>query len=494
MLLPVLAVLLLAASPAAAVTPLPLDSLHLESRRYTTARGIAVEAEEGWLGVPESRTVVASRRIPIRFVRLESPTRPDGPALFFLAGGPGDTGTGAVRDPRALDLWAAFLAVGDVVLIDQRGTRDPLLRWDWDGAVPEAFFVSADTARAHAMRLAERGAEVMRSRGVDLSGYTTTESVADLEELRVALRLPRISLLGFSYGTHLGCAYLREHGQHVANAILVGNEGSSHTYKLPSAAEAQWGKLTLLAAADPAIARDVPDLSALLDRVLAQLARQPMTVTLEHPVTKQKLPVAVGPFGLLFVLRADLGDASDLPVFPRLLWSIAHGDVSALQWFVAKRAGLALAARGMHSAMDAASHASAGRLAQIAAEASQSRFADVVNFPFPETASLWNSPLPDAFRAPLVSPVRTLFVSGALDWNSPPYQAEEIRWGFTNSTHLVVQNAGHEQTLWQNPGSIPVLVDFLAGQDVAGRRFDLPPLRFVPLTGRAPQPGHPSVE
>lgn len=494
-LLPALAALLLTAAPIAAASPPPLDSLHLESRRITSAKGIVIEAQEGWLGVPERRGVAASRRIPIRFVRLKSPTRPDGPALFYLAGGPGDTGTGAVRDPRSLDLWAAFLAAGDVVLIDQRGTRDPLLRWDWDGPVPADFFVNADTARAHAMRVARRGAQAIRERRVDLAGYTTLESVADLEELRVALRLPRISLLGFSYGTHLGCAYLREHGEHVANAILVGNEGPSHTYKLPSAAETQWARLSRLAAADPAIGRDVPDLGALLDRVLARLARQPMTVPLEHPVTKQRIPVAVGPFGLLFVLRADLGDATDLPVFPRLLWSIEHGDSSALAWFVAKRAGIALAARGMSAATDAASHASAGRLALIASEAPTSRFADVVNFPFPETAPVWSPhPLPDTFRAPLVSDVRTLFLSGELDWNSPPYQAEEIRWGFTQSTHLVVRNAGHEQTLWQNPGAVPLLVDFLLGKDVSTRRIDLPPMRFVPLTGRHPSPSHPSVE
>src|SRR5689334_25089176 len=34
------------------------------------------------------------------------------------------------------------------------------------------------------------------------------------------------------------------------------------------------------------------------------------------------------PFGLKLILRIDLGDATDLPVYPRLLWSIDHGDPS----------------------------------------------------------------------------------------------------------------------------------------------------------------------
>ena len=480
---------------SALAAPPPLDSLHLETRMFRTSSGNVVHGEEGWLGVPERRGAAGTRTIPLRFVRLRSTASPGGTPLFYLAGGPGDTGTGLARDPDLLERWTTLLEAGDIVLIDQRGTRDPLLRWSWDGPLPVAAFTSADSARVHALRVAERASAAISARGVDLAGYNSVESAEDLEDLRLALRLPRISLLGFSYGTHLACAYLRAHGGAVANAVFVGTEGPSHTFKLPSGADTHWSRIALLAKADPAVSREIPDLTALLDRVLARLSRQPMVIHLEHPQTHESIPVAVGPIGLLFILRADLGDASDIPVFPRLLWSIDRGDTSVLRWFVAKRAGGLLGARGMSSATDAASYASPERIARIATEARSSRFGDVVNYFSIETAPIWcPEPLGEDFRSPLVSPVRSLFVSGTLDWNSPPHQAEELRWGFLHSTHIEVQNAGHEQTLWQNERAVPLLADFLKGQDVAGRRIDLPALRFVPLSGRDPAATHPSVE
>jgi pimeloyl-ACP methyl ester carboxylesterase len=148
----------------------------------------------------------------------------------------------------------------------------------------------------------------------------------------------------------------------------------------------------------------------------------------------------------------------------------------------------------MSVAMDEASGVSKARLAMIDEQARTSRFADVVNFPFPGPWAEWNIPdLGDAFRAPLISSVRTLFVSGELDFNTPPHQAEALRWGMIDATHLIVANAGHEQTFLQNDTAMPVIADFLAGEDVHDRKITYPPLRFVPLEGSDARVSHPSV-
>ena len=77
--------------------------------------------------------------------------------------------------------------------------------------------------------------------------------------------------------------------------------------------------------------------------------------------------------------------------------------------------------------------------------------------------------------------------------NTPPYQAERLRWGMTDATHLIVDHAGHEQTLFQNDTAVPVIADFLAGRDVRNRTITYPALRFVPLEGTDPAVSHPSV-
>jgi pimeloyl-ACP methyl ester carboxylesterase len=216
-----------------------------------------------------------------------------------------------------------------------------------------------------------------------------------------------------------------------------------------------------------------------------------MLVPVPMPDGKETLQVPVGPFGLRFIMRIDMGDATDLPVFPRLLWSIDQGDPSVLAWFVRKRAGAALGFSGMNHAMDAASGATRGRLALIASQAATSRFADVVNFgdePDPAMPDLG-----DSFRSPVVTPARILLLSGSLDFNTPPYQSEEFRWGAPNATHIVVENAGHEQIFFQNDTVAPVVRDFLMGHDVRDRSVTYPPLRFVPLTGTDPAVTHPSV-
>ena len=484
---PTLALALLCASASApGAEPAPAPRLTIEHRQL--AGGI--EAEAGTLLVPENRSAASSREIPVRFLRLRSRAKAPRAPLFYLAGGPGDRAVS--EDARTLAFWRPFLAVSDVVLIDQRGVADPALRWAWDGPLPLQFFASADTAARHVDAMARRAAAAIAARGVDLAGYNSVESADDLEALRAALGLERVSLLAFSYGTHLASSYLRRHGEHVENAVMIGTEGPDQTLKLPWTMDVQWRRLSLLVAADPHVGPRVPDLTALYDRVMTRLAREPVVIPLATPDGRDTVRVPVGPFGLRFILRADIGDATDLVVFPRLLWSLDHGDPSVLAWFVRKRAGVVLGVHAMNEAMDAASGCSPERLALIDAQARTSRFGDVVNFPYPAVTSAWSVPdLGEAFRAPLVSPVRTLFVSGSLDCNTPPQQAEEMRWGFSDATHLVIENAGHEQTFWQNPAAVPVVVDFLSGRDVRERRLAWPKLAFVPLEGR--DGGHPSV-
>lgn len=461
-----------------------------ENRALSSATGVEIEAEEGWISVPERRGAPSTRLIELHYLRLKSSSTAPVAPLIYLAGGPGSTGVS--ESASFLDMWVPFLEICDVVLLDQRGTRDPDLQWVWDGPLPLDFFRSGEIARAHMVELCRRAASQIRGRGVDLAGYTTAESAEDLESLRDALSVPAISLLGFSYGTHLACAYLRQHDTKVENAVLIGTEGPDFTYKLPVSADIQFRRIAAMAASDPKLQGRVPDWMALLDRVDQKLEREPMLVTIPTPEGGE-VTLPIGPFGLHFILRADLGDATDIPVFPRLLWSIDRGDPSILAWFINKRAPIAIYASGMSYAMDAASGVSPGRRALIESQSS-SRFAEVVNFPYPDIVDAWGVPdLGDAFRGPLISSARTLFLSGELDWNTPPYQAEEIKWGFTNAVHLVVSNAGHEQTWLQNTETPGIIVDFLGGKDVRNRRATYRALRFLPLEGSDPDVSHPSV-
>lgn len=139
----------------------------------------------------------------------------------------------------------------------------------------------------------------------------------------------------------------------------------------------------------------------------------------------------------------------------------------------------------MNLAMDCASGVSPERESRIRAEARSSLFGNVMNDLFDLLCpALGDVRLEEAFRAPLVSDVATLLVSGTLDANTPPFQAEELRWGMPRAQHLVVENAGHEDLL-TNPEVQRAIGEFLATGETGTARIVAPPLRFVPLDTRS---------
>ena len=84
-------------------------------------------------------------------------------------------------------------------------------------------------------------------------------------------------------------------------------------------------------------------------------------------------------------------------------------------------------------------------------------------------------------------------MSGTLDSNTPLYQAEEVRWGFSNSSHIIIDNAGYEQIL-THPKAIPIIIRFLKGEDVNDVALCYPRLEFIPMRGSTSRLSHPSIQ
>jgi pimeloyl-ACP methyl ester carboxylesterase len=354
--------------------------------------------------------------------------------------------------------------------MDQRGTgrSKPVVFWPSPAPLPPDVFSSETTAIEHIRQAGKQAVEYFKNQGFDLSGYNTVESADDLEALRQALGAPKISLIGFSYGTHLALALIRRHAAQLEAAVLVGTEGSNHTLKLPSTYDHQLRRISDLAASDPKTKSLVPDMVALLQRVLARLEKEPISLTIKDRRRNQDLEVQVGKFGLQLIIRLDAGDGNDFVFFPALLYGIEQGDYSILKRYVEKRYNqLSRGISGMAVMMDLFSGATADRISQIKEEAKLSLLGNVMNFPDMYIAEIWGKPdLGDDYRSPISTATRTLFISGTMDSNTPPFQAEEVRKGFSNSIHLVIEHAGHEDML-PNEQVRKAIVDFLAGKDVS---------------------------
>jgi pimeloyl-ACP methyl ester carboxylesterase len=447
--------------------------------------GQNVAAELGRLVVRENRSTPKTNLIELAFVRLKSTAEKPGYPVVYLDGGPGSSAINIARVPDYMRAFMKLREAGDVILLDQRGVgrSKPNLSRLASEALPLDVFANNDSALRAYKERAVAAVNYFRSQGVDIQAYNTIESANDVDDVRKVLGAEKVNLVGFSYGTHLGLACIRYHGPNLNRVVLIGTEGPDHTNKLPSTSDTSLKRLAKLAAVAPELEGKVPDLVGMLTEVLTRFEKQPVTVQVTDQRTKKPVDLKVGKSGLQFLIMRDLGDTNDLPIFPVWFYTMHQGDYSILSRFAEKRynqfsAGISL----MTVVMDASSGTSKERAAKIEEEAKTALLGHMVNFPFPGIdEAVGNPDLGDKYRSPIHTSVPTLFISGTLDNNTPPFQADEVRKTFRKSTHLVVENAGHESML-VDARVQQAIVEYLRGGDVSKTKIALPPLKFNALT------------
>ena len=450
----------------------------------TEVGGQTYEGELGRLIVKENRKNPKSNLIELAFVRLKSTAENPGYPVVYLDGGPGSSAIGLARFPDYMRAFQKLREVSDVILLDQRGVglSKPTLSRASNESLPPDIFADREVVLRTFKERARTAADYFRSQGVDILAYNTIENANDVEDLRKALCAEKVNLVGFSYGTHLGLATIRYHGKNLNRVILIGTEGPDHTDKLPNTSDESIKRLAKIVAQDAEIGSKMPDLAGTLKRVFDRLEKQPVTVTITDHRTNKPVDVKVGKVGLQFLIMRDLGDASDLPIFPAWFFTMDKGDYSILKRFVERRynqfgGGISV----MSLVMDLSSGASKARRKQIAKEAKTALLGDIVNFPFSEMGDVFGNPdLGDEYRSAIKTDVPTLFISGTLDNNTQPFQADEVRKTFKNNTHIVIENAGHESMLTDEQVQ-RAMIDFLRGQDVSKVKISLPALKFAPL-------------
>ncbi|MGE0864489.1 MAG: alpha/beta fold hydrolase, partial [Vicinamibacterales bacterium] len=297
-----------------------------------------VTAELGRLSVLEDRTKPQGRRIELVFARLKSTAATPGAPIVYLDGGPGGSGIGIARVPEYYRLFDGMRAVGDVILLSQRGTgfSSPRLACRGDGTpVPLDLFRSADRMAEVLGPRAVACAAELRAKGIDLAAYNTLASADDLEDLRLALGVPKISLLGFSYGTHLGLAAARRHPGSIDRLILAGTEGPDDSQKLPHTYDLQLARLAALEARSPQAPKSglVEATRALIERLRAS----PILVEVKLPGQAAASSLTIGAEGLQYLLRRDIGDTNDTANLITLIRDASRGDYGMLARFAGRR-------------------------------------------------------------------------------------------------------------------------------------------------------------
>ena len=130
--------------------------------------------------------------------------------LLFLTGGPGQPGVPFLT--RIETKLRTELAGYRLVMFDQRGTGA--------GALECPGLQRAAGASDLTVVPAAIVAACARSIGAPRRYYSTAETVADIDELRVALGAQRLTLDGVSYGTFVAERYALTYPTHVARLVL----------------------------------------------------------------------------------------------------------------------------------------------------------------------------------------------------------------------------------------------------------------------------------
>jgi pimeloyl-ACP methyl ester carboxylesterase len=164
-----------------------------------------------------------------------------------------------------------------------------------------AFRERAEECRAHWTR-----------KGVDLASSNTNESARDLEDLRRALDVPKVSLLAGSYGTHLALATIRLFETSIERAVLFGVQGPDHMERLPGDFQTVLEEIDRMVRRTPLLAERMPSFLGAIQIVLERLERDPVSAEAVDPATGDRRTVKVGKFDLQCFTRNLLASGDQI--------------------------------------------------------------------------------------------------------------------------------------------------------------------------------------
>ena len=184
-----------------------------------TFKSDSLKTRCAYLVVPENRDKPHGKTIRLPFIYVESnnPDKKKDPVLY-TSGGPGGS---SLRQVRFIH-QCQFTKNRDYIAFEQRGTQFalPCLKCgEVHEAIKEAF--RKNLPKDSLVLIATKHCrEKLTSQGIDLSAYNTIESAADIEDLRKALHIDSLNLMGISYSGGLMLTVMRNYPQHIRSAIL----------------------------------------------------------------------------------------------------------------------------------------------------------------------------------------------------------------------------------------------------------------------------------
>lgn len=396
--------------------------------------GDQIDARCGVLAVPENRSEPSGRQIELNIAVIPAIRRePEPDPLFLLAGGPGQSSIEAY--PAMIPLLFDIHEVRDIVLVDQRGT----------GKSNPLRCLEPEDAALTEEQVLTKLKECPDSLDADLRFYSTEIAMTDLDEVRSALGYQTINLYGASYGTRAAITYLRMFPGRVRTMTLdaVVDPGFIMFMDAAEDGQAALDRFFARCEEDEACRTEFPKLRSEFDELLARLEGAPVEITIPHPVTNKPFEISVTRqlvtnmvFNTLYV--PDL--VATLPLSMHAAYAEANYVPLISQAFLVD-AGIY---DGMFYAVTCTEDAPLVSVEEAERRGEPTVFGGSRVVDFAEVCRHWQKgEVSSDFRAPVVSDVPALILSGDADPITPPRHADEVAESLTNELHLVFSGMGH---------------------------------------------------
>jgi pimeloyl-ACP methyl ester carboxylesterase len=401
------------------------------------------------LSVPENRQKASSHtiRLPIVILRSANPAKKSDPVLFTV-GGPGGNTLTNMKGRATIPL----LRDRDVILFEQRGNKaaTPAL------SCPEMNYTQRllseqNLGGAVATQRQVEAAKSCRARlvaeGIDLDGYNTSESAADIADLRRLLGVP-LNLYSWSYGTQVLLEVMRAHPDGIRSVFI-------DSVLPPNLPYDEFGKRNVLRAldavftdceADLACSHTHPSVRANFHALLDTLNAHPRATTLKTADGKADLPYLVNGRNVVEAMVVLLDDAGTIGAIPGVIDAAATGDYTPLESALQENIGDGGYTWGTRFSVWCHDMAPFNDPAEVRREAE--RFPELGGYPAaavaPEVCAVWKvAPAPPAYAQPVTSSIPALVYGGEYDPNTPPQWARTATQTLEHGTFVELAGRAH---------------------------------------------------
>lgn len=453
------------------------DLVDLKACTYE-AHDIKYKAECGTLVVPENRSDPESRLIALPVIRVRALSDSPAEPIFFLQGGPGGSNMHFQYLEGLVDhhdfVQVGYRGVDGSVVLDCPEISEAIRNAPGD--------LLSDAALKSYTEASTRCAGRLQAEGVDLAGYTITETIGDMEDARVALGYDHINLLGESYGTRVEMIYEWMYPDSLHRVVMLGVNPPGHFLWEPKDIDAQIKDYAELCARDTKCSARTTDLAVSMRHVSDNMPDRWLfipidkggvkTVTfvmLMESIQPSGAPVPLsGPAAVDMWLAAEEGDASGMALLS-MSRNMFLPNLFVFGEFLS-----------LGGSVDDFYNPTRDYRTELDPQDS------ILGSPF--SLFMWGMAdgwphnfTPEKYLQVQPTDVETLLISGSIDFSTPPqFATEELLPHLGNGKQVILKDFGHTETFWnsQPEARVHMLNTFFSTGEVDASLYTYQPVNF----------------